>query len=105
MKMGLSPYGEEDRSGKLNQCIEAMEPEFLIPIHYRTDRNADPYGTWPPDVTDVSAFIEWIRQKVGTRTRILPFTAGIEYEIDLPSKQVAWKWDWHKTWSDPPWRH
>ncbi len=106
MKMGLTEWGGEDRSDKLVQCIDAIEPEFLIPIHYRTDRASDPipHGTWPPDVTDVAAFIEWIREAVGRRTRVLPFTAGVEYEVELPSKRVLWKWNWLNTWTEPSWR-
>ena len=106
MKMGLTEWGGEDRTDTLIRCIDAIEPEFLIPIHYRTDRASDPIpnGTWPPDVTDVGAFIEWIREAVGKRTRVLPFTAGVEYEVELPSKRVLWKWNWHNTWTEPSWR-
>ena len=83
-----------------------MQPRFLIPTHYRTDRRTDPipHGTWPPDVTDANAFIEWIRAQVGDRTTVLPFTAGVWYEIALPSLEVAWKWNWRRTWDVPPWR-
>jgi len=78
----------------------------LIPTHYRTDRITDPIpeGHWPPDVTDSYAFIEWIREAIGDQTKILPFTAGVEYELDMPTKKVIWKWNWRNTWTVPPWR-
>ena len=107
MKMGVTEYGAKDRSEHLLKCLDAIRPEFLIPTHYRTDRISDPipHGTWPPDVTDANAFIEWLRQTVGDRTQVLPFTAGVTYEVELPSKQVQWKWNWQKTWDIPPWRN
>ena len=78
MKMGLTEWGGEDRTDKLLQCIDAIEPEFLIPTHYRTDRASDPipHGTWPPDVTDAGAFIEWIREAVGTQNPYLALHGG-----------------------------
>ena len=57
-----------------------------------------------PDVTDANAFVEWIRAQVGGRTTVLPFTAGVWYEIALPSLEVVWKWNWRRTWDVPPWR-
>ena len=107
MKMGVTEFGAKDQSQHLLECIDLIRPEFLIPTHYRTDRASDPipHGTWPPDVTDANAFIEWIRETVGDRTHLLPFTAGITYGVELPSKQVQWKWNWHKTWTVPPWRN
>lgn len=106
MKMGLTERGGEDKSEKLVRLVDAIQPEFLIPTHYRTDRASDPipHGTWPPDATDVNAFIEAIRETVGDRARVLPLTAGVEYEVELPSKRVVWKWNWHRTWTVPPWR-
>ena len=89
-----------------SSLIDLVQPRFLIPTHYRTDRKTDPIpeGHWPPDVTDVNAFIESIREHAGDRTQILPFTAGVQYEIELPEKKVVWAWDWHNTWTVPPWR-
>ncbi len=86
--------------------LDLVQPRFLIPTHYRTDRKTDPIpeGHWPPDVTDVNAFIESIREHASDRTQILPFTAGVQYEIELPDKKVVWAWDWHNTWTVPPWR-
>ena len=55
-----------------------------------------PYGHWPPNVTEVNAFIEDLQRQAGDRTTIVPFTAGVLYEVDLPSKQVNWKWEWQK---------
>lgn len=105
MKMGLTEYGAKDQSEHLIRCIDLIRPEYLIPTHYRTDRSSDPipHGTRPPDVTEANAFIEWIRATVGGQTQVLPFTAGVTYEVDLPSKQVQWKWK--TTWEVPPWRN
>ena len=102
MKLGLGK-GLEHR---LIELIEHIEPRYMIPTHYRTDRKTDPIpeGHWPPNVTDEMAFIEAIREIVGDRTQVLPFTAGIEYEVEMPLKQVIWKWDWFNTWTVPPWR-
>jgi L-ascorbate metabolism protein UlaG (beta-lactamase superfamily) len=106
MKMGVAEWGGEDKSDKLIQCLDAVQPEYVIPTHYRTDRESDPipHGTWPPDATDVGAYIESIRETVGDRAKVLPFTAGVEYEVEMPSKRVLWKWNWHRTWDLPPWR-
>ncbi len=102
MKLGLG-VGLHER---LIELVESIQPRFMIPTHYRTDRKSDPVpeGHWPPNVTDEMAFIEAIRAIVDDRTRILPFTAGIEYEIQMPMKQVIWKWEWFNTWDIPPWR-
>lgn len=106
MKTGLTESGGEEKTSRLHQLVDWVQPRFLIPTHYRTDRRSDPvpHGTWPPDVTDANAFIEWIREQVGDRTQILPFTSGVWYEIALPSLAATWKWHWHKTWDVPPWR-
>ncbi len=106
MKMGLTEWMGKDVSAKLIDFIDLTRPRFLIPIHYRTDRVSDPipHGHWPPDVTDSYAFIESIRRIVGSRTVVLPFTAGIEYELEMPAKKVLWKWNWRNTWTVPPWR-
>ena len=106
MKMGLTEWEGPDRSENLLQFLDWVRPKFMIPIHYRTDRASEPVpaGHWPPDVTDVAAFIEWIRATVGDRTQVLPFTAGVEYEVDMPAKRILWKWNWRKSWSVPPWR-
>ena len=50
------------------------------------------------------AFIEAIREIVGDSTHLLPFTAGVAYEVEMPEKQVLWKWEWFNTWTVPPWR-
>ena len=106
MKTGLSEWGGADQSARLRELVGLVQPRFLIPTHYRTDRHSDPipHGTWPPDVSDANAFIEWIRAQVGDRTTILPFTAGVWYEVALPSLEVVWKWNWRPTWEVPPWR-
>jgi L-ascorbate metabolism protein UlaG (beta-lactamase superfamily) len=106
MKLGLIDGGSANLSPVLTELLELVAPRFLIPTHYRTDRITDPIpeGHWPPNVTDAMAFIEWIRQTVGGKTEVLPFTAGVEYELELPAKQVLWKWNWFNTWTVPPWR-
>ena len=88
-----------------NRLLDYVEPSFLIPIHYRTDRLSDPVptGHWPPNVTDANAFIESVREHAGGKTKILPFTAGILYEVELPSKKVAWQWEWQNSWTVPTW--
>ena len=102
MKLGLG----DGLSHRLVELVELIQPKFLIPTHYRTDRKSDPIpeGHWPPNVTDENAFIESIRKIVGNKTQILPFTAGIEYEVTMPEKEINWKWDWYNTWTIPPWR-
>ena len=62
------------------------------------------HGTWSPNVTNVLVFIEWIRETVGDKTMVLPFTAGVEYELEMLAKKVLWKWNWFNTWTVPPWR-
>jgi L-ascorbate metabolism protein UlaG (beta-lactamase superfamily) len=106
MKMGVTEWKGDDRSEKLIRCLDAIQPEYVIPTHYRTDRASDPipYGTWPPNATDVNAFVESIRETVDDRAKVLPFTADVEYEVEMPTKRVLWKWNWHKTWDVPPWR-
>ncbi len=103
MKTGIG----EGLSHRLIELLALIQPRFMIPTHYRTDRHADPIpaGHWPPNVTDTMAFIESMRDIVGDRTRLLPFTAGIEYEVQMPEKQVIWKWEWFNTWDVPPWRN
>ncbi|MCG9129463.1 hypothetical protein JT359_17885, partial [Candidatus Poribacteria bacterium] len=102
MKLGLG-HGIEHR---LIELIDLILPSYLIPTHYRTDRKSDPIpeGHWPPNVTDEMAFVESIREIVGDKTKVLPLTAGIEYEVEMPMKKVVWNWNWHNTWIDPPWR-
>ena len=109
MKLGLTEWQGEDNRRHLEAFLDLVQPKFLIPTHYRTDRGSDPipHGHWPPNATDVAALIESIREIANNsspKTKVLPFTAGIEYEIELPSKQIQWKWNWHKTWTVPPWR-
>lgn len=102
MKLGLG----DGLSHRLVELVDLIQPQFLIPTHYRTDRKSDPIpeGHWPPNVTDENAFIESIRKIVGNKTHILPFTAGIEYEVKFPEKEINWKWNWYNTWTIPPWR-
>ena len=92
---------------ELHPFLDYVQPRFLIPVHFRTDRISEPvpYGQWPPNVTDAYAFMEDMRRRVGDRTTIVPFTAGVLYEVDLPSKQVNWTWGWKDTfdWDDVPW--
>ena len=104
MKLGLG-LGD-GVSHRLVELVDLIRPKFMIPTHYRTDRKSDPIpeGHWPPNVTDENAFIESIREIVGNKTRILPFTAGIEYEVKMPEKEINWKWNWYNTWTIPPWR-
>jgi L-ascorbate metabolism protein UlaG (beta-lactamase superfamily) len=89
-----------------NEFLDLVQPRYLIPTHYRTDRKADPIpeGHWPPNIDDPFAFIEDLRDHIGDKTKILPFTAGVPYEIELPAKRVNWQWQWVKTWDVPPWR-
>ena len=105
MKLGLTEWGGK-HTRNLADFVDLVQPRFLIPTHYRTDSVSDPipHGTWPPNVTDVLAFIEWIRETVGDGTKVLPFTAGIKYELEMPAKKVLWKWNWFNTWTIPPWR-
>ncbi len=102
MKLGLG----DGVSHRLVELVDLIQPRFIIPTHYRTDRKSDPIpeGHWPPNVTDENAFIESIREIVCNKTRILPFTAGIEYEVKIPEKEINWKWNWYNTWTIPPWR-
>lgn len=106
MKLGLAEWGSDDISPRLLKFVELVKPRFLIPIHYRTDRVSDPIpsGHWPPNVTDVAALIESIREIVGDKTTVLPLTAGVEYELELREKKILWKWKWYDSWTAPPWR-
>ena len=106
MKLGLTEWEGPNYTQNLLDCLDLIQPRYLIPTHYRTDSASDPipHGTWPPNVTDVLAFIEWIREAVGDRTKVLPFTAGVQYEVEMPAKSVLWKWNWFNTWTVPPWR-
>ena len=63
MKTGLTEWEGEEQTDRLHELVDWVRPRFLIPTHYRTDRRSDPipHGTWPPDVTDANAFVEWIR--------------------------------------------
>ena len=90
MKLGLTEWGGKHTSN-LVDFVDLVQPRFLIPTHYRTDSVSDPipHGTWPPNVTDVLAFIEWIRETVGDRTKVLPFTAGIEYELEMRRRKCC----------------
>ncbi len=62
------------------------------------------HGTWSPNVTNILVFIEWIRETVGDKTMVLPFTTGVEYELEMLAKKVLWKWNWFNTWTVPPWQ-
>ena len=100
MKLGFKDWSV------LPQFIEYVAPHYWIPTHYRTDRQSDPIpaGHWPPNIDDPAAFIEDMRDHIGDQTRILPFTAGVQYEVELPSKRVKWQWNWFNTWTTPPWQ-
>ena len=100
MKLGFKDWSV------LPQFIEYVAPRFWIPTHYRTDRKSGPIpeGHWPPNIDDPAAFIEDLRDYIGEQTKILPFTAGVQYEVELPSKQVKWRWNWYNTWTTPPWQ-
>ena len=104
MKVGVRSPGEDGQQ-KLRHLAELIRPRYFIPIHYRTDRLSDPIppGNWPPDVTDVTAFIESIRDTIGDLTTILPFTAGVRYDVALPAKKVLWNWEWRNSWTVPTW--
>lgn len=104
MKVGVRTPGKEGNH-KLRRLADLIRPRYFIPIHYRTDRLSDPIprGNWPPDVTDVAAYIENMRAAVGERTTVLPFTAGVKYEVELPAKKVIWKWEWRDSWTEPTW--
>ena len=86
MKTGLTEWEGDEQTDRLHQLVDWVRPRFLIPTHYRTDRRSDPipHGTWPPDVTDANAFVEWIRAQVGGKTTVLAFTAGVWYEVAPP---------------------
>lgn len=106
MKLGLTPTTSDSQTTELEDFVDYIRPHALIPVHYRTDRKSDPVpeGHWPPNASDVGAFIEYIRGKVGAQTQVLPFTAGVEYAVTLPEKRVEWQWEWVNTWDVPPWR-
>ena len=106
MKLGLTPTSAEHQSTELEDFVDYIRPYAVIPVHYRTDRKSDPVpeGHWPPNASDVGAFIEYYREKVGPQTQVLPFTAGIEYALKLPEKRIEWEWEWVNTWDMPPWR-
>ena len=106
MKLGLTEWQGPNHTQNLLDCLDLIQPRYLIPTHFRTDSASDPipHGTWPPNVTDVLAFIEWIREAAGDRTTVLPFTAGVQYEVEMPAKKIIWKWNWFNTWTVPPWR-
>ena len=72
MKVGVRTPGIEGPK-QLRQLAELIEPRYFIPIHYRTDRVGDPIppGNWPPDVTDVAAFIESMRETIGDVTELM----------------------------------
>ena len=94
MKTGLEDWN------LMSQFVEYVQPRFFIPTHYRTDSETDPVpaGHWPPNIDDVNAYIEDLRDHIGGRTKILPFKAGVRYEVDLPAKKVNWNWKWYNTW-------
>lgn len=99
MKLGFKDWSI------LPEFIDLVEPKFWIPTHYRTNRKDDPIpeGHWPPDIDDPNAFLEDIREHLQGRSKLLPFTAGVLYEIDAVSKQVNWRWQWVNSWTTPPW--
>ena len=59
MKLGLTEWGGSNNTPNLLGLVELVQPRFLIPTHYRTDRASDPipHGTWPPNVTDVRSAV------------------------------------------------
>ena len=89
MKLGTNNPWEE-----LDKFADYVRPKYVVPIHYGTDRASDPVpkGHWPPPLDDPFAYIEDLRRRIGDRTRIVPLTAGIQYELLMPSKEINWKW-------------
>ncbi len=94
-KKGSKKYEE------FTDLLDLVRPRFLIPTHYRTDRVSDPVpeGHWPLNLTDVNAYIEDLRTHAAGKTEILPFTAGVLYEVEMPEKRVVWDWDWYESWT------
>lgn len=105
MKLGLDPLQDGRSSQPLETLIDQTQPTYLIPTHYRTDRQSDPIpeGHWPPNVSDVAAFLESIRAAVGDATRVLPFTAGLQYEYAIEADAIKWNWKWVESWDEPKW--
>ena len=95
--------GEWDQ---FREWLETIQPRYFIPIHYRTDRESEPVpaGHWPPNLTDVNAYLEDLRQHLPAGVEMLPFTAGVEYEVEMPQKKVVWNWEWYNSWTVPLWR-
>lgn len=91
----------------MGPLVDAVQPKFVIPTHYRTDRQSEPIpaGHWPPNLTDVNAFLEDLRQQMDNKAQLLPFTAPVQYEVEMPAKKVKWKWAWYNSWDVPAWRH
>lgn len=60
MKLGLTEWKGKDKSVEFLKLLDFIQPNCLIPIHYRTDRVSEriPEGNWPPNVTDVASYIE-----------------------------------------------
>ena len=73
----------------MEPLINAVQPKFVIPTHYRTDRQAEPIpaGHWPPNLTDVNAFLEDLREQIDGKAQLLPFTAPIQYEVEMPGQE------------------
>ena len=69
MKLGLTPTTSDSQNTELEDFVDYIRPHALIPVHYRTDRKSDPVpeGHWPPNASDVGAFIEYYREKVGAQ--------------------------------------
>lgn len=90
----------------MGPLINAVRPKFVIPTHYRTDRQSEPIpaGHWPPNLTDVNAFLEDLREQIDGQAQLLPFTAPIQYEVEMPAKKVKWAWAWYNSWDVPAWR-
>ena len=99
MKTGVKKGAEHDEA--FGDLLDLVQPGFLVPTHYRTDRASDPVpeGHWPMNLTDVNAYIEDLRARAEGKTKILPFTAGVSYEVELPAKNVVWAWDWYESWN------
>jgi len=96
----------DSEPAEFTRWLEVIKPRCVIPTHYRTDRESEPVpvGHWPPNLTDVNAYLEHLREYLPEGVRLLPFTAGVEYEVELPGLQVKWDWEWYRSWTVPLWR-
>ena len=90
----------------MGPLIAAVRPQYVIPTHYRTDRETEPvpFGHWPPNVSDANAFLESLREQIPGDTQMLPFTAPNVYEVKMPEKKVNWSFVQWNSWDRPRWR-